>query len=144
MTDRPEHFLDSDAAAGRVMAHARLLLALDARLRSAVPKALAPALRVANFKSGRVVIHAETGAAAARIRQMDRRLCDELSKQGPQCTGLDVKVQPSQIPCQSRGLLQKPLSARACGELSATAGNLPPGRLRDALARLLERSVRQG
>jgi hypothetical protein len=125
------------------MAHARLLLALDARLRSVLPRALAPALRVANFKSGRVVIHAETGAAAARIRQMDRRLCDELSKEGAECTGLDVKVQPSQIPCQSRGSLQKPLSARVCGTLTATAETLPPGRLRDALQRLLERSLKR-
>jgi hypothetical protein len=143
VTDRPEHFLDSDAAAGRVMAHARLLLALDARLRSVVPTALAPALRVANYKSGRVVIHADNGAVAARIRQMEQRLCNELSKEGVEFNGLDVKVQPTQIPCQSTVSHRKPLSARACGTLSATAEALPPGRLRDALNRLLERALRQ-
>jgi hypothetical protein len=143
MPDRPEHFLDSDAAAGRVMAHARLLMALNARFRTALPPALAAVARVANFKSGKVVIHADNGAVAARIRQMDRRLCDELSKEVAQCTGLEVKVQPGQIPCQSKGSIQKPLSARAFGTLHETAEKLPPGPLRETLQRLLERALRQ-
>ena len=143
MTNGLEHYLDNDAAAGRVMAHARLLLKLTRRFEAVAPAAVAHAARVANFKSGKIVIHADNGAVAAKIRQMSQRLCDELSKGGSQCSGIEVKVQPRQIPCQSMTSTQKPLSARACGVLRSTSENLPKGPLRDALETLLTSVAKQ-
>ena len=143
MTNGLEHYLDNDAAAGRVMAHARLLLKLTRRFEAVAPAAVAHAARVANFKSGKIVIHADNGAVAAKIRQMSQRLCDELSKGGAQCSGIEVKVQPRQIPCQSMASTQKPLSARACGVLRSTSENLPKGPLRDALETLLTSAAKQ-
>ena len=143
MTNGLEHYLDNDAAAGRVMAHARLLLKLTRRFEAVAPAAVAHAARVANFKSGKIVIHADNGAVAAKIRQMSQRLCDELSKGGAQCSGIEVKVQPRQIPCQSMASTQKPLSARACGVLRSTSKNLPKGPLRDALETLLTSAAKQ-
>lgn len=143
MSRNLEHYLDDDAAAGRVMAHARLLLALSRRFEAAAPAGLASAARVANYKSGKVVIHADNGAVAAKIRQMSQRLGIELSKEGAECSGIEVKVQPRQIPCQSTGSHQKPLSGKAFGTLTATLATLPAGPLREALETLLERSVRQ-
>jgi hypothetical protein len=143
MTNGLEHYLDNDAAAGRVMAHARLLLKLTRRFEAVAPAAVAHSARVANFKSGKIVIHADNGAVAAKIRQMSQRLCDELSKGGAQCSGIEVKVQPRQIPCQSMASTQKPLSARACGVLRSTSENLPKGPLRDALETLLTSAAKQ-
>jgi hypothetical protein len=143
MSRNLEHYLDDDAAAGRVMAHARLLLALSRRFEAAAPAGLASAARVANFKSGKVVIHADNGAVAAKIRQMSQRLGIELSKEGAKCSDIEVKVQPRQIPCQSTGSHQKPLSGKAFGTLTSTLATLPPGPLREALETLLERAVRQ-
>jgi hypothetical protein len=136
-------FLDAADGAANVMAHARLLLRLSRRFEAVAPAGLARAARVANFKSGKIVIHADNGAVATKIRQMSQRLCDELSKGGPQCNGMEVKVQPRQFPSQSMTSTRKPLSARVCGELSATAGALPEGELRTALQHLLERVARQ-
>ncbi len=143
MTNTLERYLDNDSGAGRVMAHARLLLDLTRRFEAAAPAGLGDVARIANYKSGKVVIHADNGAVAAKIRQMSRRLCDELSKGGAECNDIEVKVQPRQIPCQSMSSLQKPLSARACGVLRSTSENLPKGPLRDALETLLERVARQ-
>jgi len=143
MTNGLEHYLDNDAAAGRVMAHARLLLKLTRRFEAVAPAAVAHSARVANFKSGKIVIHADNGAVAAKIRQMSQRLCDELSKGGAECSGIEVKVQPRQIPCQSMASTQKPLSARACGVLRSTSENLPKGPLRDALETLLTSAAKQ-
>ena len=143
MTNGLEHYLDNDAAAGRVMAHARLLLKLTRRFEAVAPAAVAHAARVANFKSGKIVIHADNGAVAAKIRQMSQRLCDELSKGGAECSGIEVKVQPRQIPCQSMASTQKPLSASTCGVLRSTSENLPKGPLREALETLLTRALRQ-
>ena len=86
MTDALEHYLDNDAAAGRVMAHARLLLKLARRFEAVAPGGLGSLARVANYKSGKVVIHADNGAVAAKLRQMSQRLCDELSRGGAQCS----------------------------------------------------------
>ena len=141
MYKAPEQFLDSDAAASRVMAHARLLLKLSRRFEAVAPAGLRYSAHVANFKSGIIVIHTDNGAVASKIRQMSQRLCDELSKGGQECNGMEVKVQPREIPYQSTSSTQKPLSAKACGALKATTEGLPPGPLRQALETLLQRAA---
>lgn len=142
MTKGLEHYLNSDAGAGKVLAHARLVLKLSRRFEAVAPAGLRHAARVANYKSGKIVIHADNGAVAAKIRQLGQRLCDELSKGGAQCSGIDVKVQPRQILYQSTSSTQKPLSARTCGILRSTTEKLPKGPLRDALDRLLANAAK--
>ena len=139
----PEHYLDSDASTSRIMAHARLLQKLSRRFEAIAPSGLRHAARVANYKSGKIVIHADNGAVATKLRQMGQRLCDELSIEGAQCSGIEVKVQPRQIPCQSMGSTNKPLSARACGALRSTSENLPEGPLREALETLLSSAAKE-
>ena len=133
----PEQYLDSDAAAGRIMAHARLLLKLSRRFEAVAPVGLRHSAHVANYKSGKIVIHADNGAVAAKIRQLSQRLSDELSKGGTECSGIEVKVQPRQIPSQSTTSTQKPLSDKAIEMLRATSEKLPKGGLKEALERLL-------
>lgn len=136
-------FLDAPDSAAKVMAHGRLILKLSRRFEAIAPAGLARAARVANYKSGKVVIHADNGAVATKIRQMSQRLCGELSKGGPECNVMEVKVQPRQFPYRSIISTQKPLSGEACRTLEATASSLPEGRLKEALEHLLERSARQ-
>lgn len=143
MYNGPEHFLDSDAAAGRFMAHARLLLKLSRRFEAIAPTAFRHAARVANYKSGTVVIHTDNGAVASKIRQMSQRLCDELSKGGAQCNGMEVKVQPRETLSQSTTSTPKPISEEACGSLRSASRQLPPGPLRAALDRLVERAAKR-
>ncbi len=143
MTHGLEHFLDNDAAAGRVMAHARLLLKLGQRFEALAPVALRNAARVANYKSGTVVIHADNGAVATKIRQMGQRLCDQLSLDGTPCSGIEVRVQPRRISRQSAEPARKSLSAKTCGLLRSTSETLPKGPLREALETLLTRALRQ-
>ncbi len=138
----PEQYLNSDATTSRIMAHARLLQKLSRRFEAVAPAGLRHAARVANYKSGTIVIHTDNGAVAAKIRQMSQRLCDELSRGGAECSALEVKVQPRQIPYQSTSSTLKPLSGKAFGLLESTADNLPEGPLRKALKTLLERAAR--
>lgn len=141
MIHGPEYYLDSDAGAARVMAHARLLLKLSRRFEAIAPAAFRHATRVANYKSGIVVIHAENGAVAAKIRQMSRRLCDELSRGGTQCSDIEVKVQPRQSAFQSMPSASKGLSAQARASLGTAASALPEGPLRRALDQLVRRAL---
>ena len=139
----PEQYLDSDAGGARLMAHARLLLKLSRRFETLAPAGLRHAARVANYKSGTVVIHTDNGAVAAKLRQMSQRLCDELSKGGTECSGMLVKVQPRDLPFRSISSTQKPLSAKAIDALQRTTVELPEGPLKGALARLLECAARR-
>jgi hypothetical protein len=140
----PEQFLDSDAVAGKLMAHARLLLKLSQRFEAIAPAGLRHSAHVANYKSGKIVIHADNGAVATKIRQMGQRLCSELSKGGAECTDIDVKVQPRLIPFQSTSSTPKPLSEAACDILKTASESLPKGALRDALATLIARAATRG
>jgi hypothetical protein len=139
----PEQYLDSDASGARLMAHARLLLKLSRRFETLAPAGLRHAARVANYKSGTVVIHTDNGAVAAKLRQMSQRLCDELSKGGAECNVMLVKVQPRDLPFRSISSTQKPLSAKAIETLQASTTALPEGPLKGALTRLLERAARR-
>jgi hypothetical protein len=124
------------------MAHARLLLKLSRRFEAVAPAGLRHSAHVANYKLGTIIIHADNGAVAAKIRQLSQRLSNELSKGGAECSGIEVKVQPRQIPSQSMASTQKPLSDKAIGMLQSTAENLPEGPLRNALNNLLKRASR--
>ncbi len=139
----PEQYLENDASTGRVLSHARLLLKLSRRFEAIAPSGLRHAAHVANYKSGKIVIHAENGAVAAKIRQMSQRLANELSIGSTECSGIDVKVQPRQMPYQSTSSTTKPLSGKAFRTLQATEKSLPEGPLRAAISHLLERVARQ-
>lgn len=143
MYNGPEHYLDSDANTSRLMAHARLLLKLSRRFEAITPIGLRHAVRVANYKSGKIVIHADNGAVAAKIRQMSQRLCSELCKGGAQCSELEVKVQPQESLYQSTPSTQKPLSGFACEVLRSTAENMPNGALRAAIDALLASAAKR-
>jgi len=142
MYNGPEHYLDKDAAASRVMAHARLLLKLSRRFEAVAPAGLRHSAHVANYKLGTIIIHADNSAVAVKIRQLSQRLSNELSKGGAECSGIEVKVQPRQIPSQSMSSTQKPLSDKAIGALRSTADKLPEGPLRNALETLVKRAAR--
>ena len=143
MAQELERYLNNDAAAGKVMAHARLLIKLSRRFSAIAPGALRHSARVANYKSGVLVVHADNGAVAAKLRQLGQRICDELTNSGTECRSMDVKVLPRQIPESSISSTQKPISSKACGILRSTADNLPKGALREALDRLLESAAKR-
>lgn len=133
--------LEKTEGTARLLAHARLLQKLARRYETLVPGGLGQASRVANFKSGLIVIHADNGAVAAKLRQMSQRLSDAFRQAGVQCNGIEIKVQPSEIPCQSSASHLKPISARSAGTLGATAASLPEGSpLRAALEHFLARA----
>lgn len=143
MYNGPEHYLDCDAAAGRIMAHARLLLKLSRCFEAIAPNAFRHTARVANYKSGKIIIHTDNGAVASKIRQMSQRLCSELSKGGTQCTDMEVKVQPRETLYQSTSSTPKLISNNACETLRTTSEKLPEGPLREALARLIEAGIKR-
>lgn len=146
----PGHFpesLDSllshSDGAGRLIAHAKLLRKLSRIYRNGVPEHLGAASRVANYKSGIVVIHADNGAVAVKLRQMAPRLTDEFSSRGVECNGVTVKVQALEISRHSTQTPVRTLPAAASRDLGKLAGEMRPSPLREAIETLLRRAVRE-
>ena len=86
--------LESDGGMSRLSSHAARLMKLQRAYEKAVPPALARHGRVANLKLGVLVIHAENGAVATKIRQVAPRLTDVLKRIAAEVSEIQVKVQP--------------------------------------------------
>ena len=136
-----ENYLEATDGAGKVLAHARLLIKLANLYQKIAPAHLSQASTLANYKSGIIVIHATTGAVAAKLRQLAPSLSDGFSKRGIECNGVQVKVQAPEINTQSMTSTQKPLSIKAEQSLCELRDHLPQSPLRSALENLLARAL---
>lgn len=147
MADSLRDYLAATEAAGPLLAHAALLRKLAAVYRRVVPGHLAESSRVANYRaqSRTLVVLAETGAVAAKLRQMAPSVATELARHGYDCTTVHVRVQarPAVFAVVGRPPCGRPLSPSACDRLRALSESLPPSPLREALERLLQRAIRQ-
>ncbi|MEZ7912929.1 MAG: DciA family protein [Propionivibrio sp.] len=139
-----ENYLAADDGAGKLVAHASLLFKLAQIYQSIAPVHLRQASRLANYKSGIVVVHAASGAVAAKLRQMAPTLADAFSRRGIECTEVQIKVQAPETPQAFAAPSVKPLAPGACDALGSLRDRLPPDApLRQAIAHLLERAAKR-
>jgi len=132
--------LNADAAMARLAAHAGRLLKLQQIIEATVPTALANLCRVANYKMGVVVIHADNGAVAAKLRQMAPSIGEQLRASGTEVTEIRIKVQPrDDLPPPSQSISIAILSDQAKQGLTKLSAELPEGSLKAALERLVKR-----
>ena len=133
--------LNADETMARLAAHAGRLLKLQRIIETAVPTALAQSCRVANYKLGVVIIHADNGAVATKLRQLAPSLSDELRTGGSEVTEIRIKVQPQEAysPPPPK-IYVAPLSDQTKQGLTTLSAGLPEGSsLREALERLVKR-----
>ena len=136
-------YLNSASSLARFSAHAGRLVKLQRLYEEIAPSYLAASSHVANFKLGKVVIHADSGAVAAKLRQMLPSLVDEFSLKGAEVTEIQVKVQPSHAAAQhkSRGKPSASVGVSAKSDLKRLANELPEDSpLKEALERLVKHS----
>jgi hypothetical protein len=86
--------LESEAHVARLTAHAGRLLQLQRQLELALPRQLTKVVRVANYRLGKVVIHAANGAVAAKVRQLVPGLVEKYRQNGSEVNEIEIKVQP--------------------------------------------------
>jgi hypothetical protein len=136
-----EDCLLADAGMARLSSHASRLVRLQAVLAANLPANLARGARVANLKSGKLVIHADNGAVAAKLRQMAPRLTDLVRFEAAEVNGIEIRVQ-GRPGNPSRPHRQGPtgIGDNAKRGLTSLESSLPEGsRLKLALMRLIER-----
>lgn len=87
--------LESEAHVARLTAHAGRLLQLQRQLELALPRQLTRLVRVANYRLGKLVIHAANGAVAAKVRQIVPGLVEKYRQNGAEINEIEIKVQPA-------------------------------------------------
>jgi hypothetical protein len=134
--------LDADASMARLAAHAKRLLTLQRSLESALPAALSRHCRIANYKLGLIVIHANNSAVATKARQHTATLVREFSNTGIEVTEIKVRVQPRESDAPNRPSSGgNTLSENSKSALTSLADRLPEGSsLKASLIRMVRRS----
>jgi hypothetical protein len=113
------------------------LAALQQVYRMAVPEELAKRSRVADERSGTLVVAAETSAVAAKLRQLVPRIVADIVKCEPEVTAIRVEVQVNEDVVKRRPTRPQ-MTPQALKDLAALRDALPESPLRQALSRLVE------
>jgi hypothetical protein len=134
-----EHLHSGDHMA-RLAAHAKRLLQFQLLLEAVLPEALRPHARVANFRLGKLFIHASNSAVAAKIRQFGPSVARKLSTQDCEITEIAVKVQAHGLMLRQAPRHRPSLpGAEQKRGLASLEGSLPENSaLKLALQRLLK------
>jgi hypothetical protein len=119
---------------------AQRLRDLEQFLIEALPSALASASRVANLKTGTLVVLADNAAVAAKLRQLAPRLLQHLKERGLEVTLLRVEVQvkPRKIKDED-DVTKRPLPPDAIKDFERLSESLPASPLKSAVTRLVAR-----
>ena len=134
--------LGADDAIARLTTHASRLLRLQQQLEAVAPKQLAAHVRIANYRLGKIVIHATNGAVAAKLRQLTPGLLNVFRTTGAEITEIEVKVQPSTHTIrQTKPRTNTGIGLQAKRGLTSLAQKLPEDDpLRIALERMIKSS----
>ncbi|HTH94052.1 MAG TPA: DciA family protein [Rhodocyclaceae bacterium] len=134
--------LESEANVARLTAHAGRLLQLQRQLVLVLPRQLAGSVRVANFRLGKIVIHAANGAIAVKVRQIVPGLVERYRQNGTEVNEIEIKVQPVRpvIPNKTDSFTPV-IGDRAKRGLTDLANRLPED---TPLRRALERLTKKG
>ena len=87
------HLFQASDELKALSARTRRMRELQALYLRSAPRELAQASRIKNFQKGTLVIGADNGAIATKLRQMAPRLLETLRKTDAEIAGLKVEVQ---------------------------------------------------
>jgi hypothetical protein len=130
-------YLKASPDLAAVAQHAERLIALQHLFEAIAPPMLARSCRVANFKQGKLILHAANTLLAAKLRQVVPTLTDEFCNRGWQVTAILVAVQHSGDEPQTVRSVE-PLPPAARSYLAKFAENVDDPQLRESIRHLLQ------
>lgn len=138
--------MDSQTSIGALLASLRDLQAIYVRAKTlaalqqiyagALPSELSRRSRVAFERSGTVVVFADNGAVAAKLRHLAPRIVGEIVKSAPEVTAIRVEVQVAHSSTVRRHS-HRQIGSSGLASLTALRDSLPETPLRAALSRLV-------
>lgn len=137
-----QSYFGSTATLAALAGQAGRVRALQQHWEQVAPPPLAHMCKASGLQDQVLVLYANNGAIAAKVRQLAPTMLDKLKKMGLEVTAIQVRVQVS-FPVQE----QKPVKSLQLGSagmesLRQLAERLEASPLRQALERLLERHAK--
>lgn len=112
---------------------------LTTAVRRMLPRALAERVRVAEAAPPVLLVAVPAGAVAAAVRQRSPDILAGLRREGLHFTQMEVRVQVRTDPAQPAKIVTNQPTRIESAPLRDLASRLPPGPLRDSVARLARR-----
>jgi len=135
-------WLGRDTLGAGVLATARRYMQMRQAMQAVLPAALGAACQVAKMENGRVTLAVPNAAHAAKLRQLAPRIAEALAARGWNVSEIAVRVQagmPGSAPAVRPPRETVPLQDQDLQAFAELHSSLRPGRLADAVARLLAR-----
>ncbi|MEO2216854.1 DciA family protein [Chromobacterium vaccinii] len=136
MSGRPLNDITrQDQTLARLSAAAHELMALDRAFKKLIPPAMGEACRAVRIRDDELVIHADNGIVAARLRMTAPGLLPQLAQQGYPASKVRVKVALQLVRVKKPKTLA--ISETALDGMEAAADSIGHPEVRRALARLI-------
>lgn len=133
------HVLADDARLAQWQARMQRETHLTDTVRRALPRALAERVRVAEAAPPLIVLAVPAGAVATAVRLRSHDVLTALRREGSNFTQIEVRVQVGgNVRSEEKPVYNQRISPTAA-PLRELARQLPPGPLRDAVAKLARR-----
>jgi len=137
MSQSLKSLLSGSAALRPLLAHVQQLNQWQARYLEFAPPSLARSSRVGQVEQGHLILLADNGAVAAKLRQMLPTLLEEFQRRSCPIREIWVRVEvTARVVRRPSAHLLSPPARQAVGELAGTLADSP---LKNALERLLQR-----
>ncbi|MGH8751401.1 MAG: DciA family protein [Burkholderiales bacterium] len=135
-------YFDSNPALQTLVREAARLAELQRVFSEIAPQPCARSGKVGRLTHGSLLLFADNGASAAKLRQLEPSLLIKFQQRGCDVTAIRIEVQPR----NSHNFVAAPqknpgLSPQAAQYLQDLAGGLPAGELRAALEKMAARSL---
>lgn len=141
MSQPLRRFVDAGSNLESLRDHAQRLIELQHHVNAALPATLAAACHVANLKGDTLLIHADNGAVAAKLRQATPRLVEALAQHGVRLASIKIATRPAHAAPPQRPPTRRTVSGYAQQGMQTLADQLPADDpLRKALERFVTRS----
>jgi hypothetical protein len=139
MPAHPAHsFLSSAPNLQALLQQAQKLLALQKAWNEIAPKPLAAASRVGAVRQQTLIVYANNGAVAGKLRQLVPSLLEKIQKQGVEVTAIRVDVQVDALPPEKKPK-DLTVSHNALSSLGKLEQGLADSPLKNALHALIQR-----
>ncbi len=122
-----------------VVSRAKRLLALERLYANCVPEALLRASSVANLRDGTLLLRADNGAIASKLKHLAPKLLKVIRENNQEVTDIQVTVQVRTEAPPAAAPLKPGLSQEHLHQIEALTETLPESSLKAALLRLAAR-----
>jgi Dna[CI] antecedent, DciA len=138
-----EFFIESSSDLRGIKAQIDRLRTFQQVYDSIVPDGFGQCSRISRLETRTLIISADNGVVAAKLRQFSPKLLDQFRKQGLEITLICIEVQvgkSGQKPPYIEAY-QKRLSSKTLGTLLKFNNKIESGALKDALSEMINRHV---